>query len=68
MHSTKYNTQSLSEQRIREYENNLIGASQKEAERQRRSIFREKSKTDEKLQILDKKTKFQFLASRSCDS
>jgi len=48
---------SLSEMRITEKENNLIGADEKEAEKIRREIEKEKKKMKEKLDILESKRK-----------
>ena len=45
----------LSESRIREHEDELIGASPKDSERLWRAIAKEKKKTDEKLRILEAK-------------
>lgn len=49
--------QSLSDLRIREKENDLIGADDREAEKIKRSIKKEKEKTRSKLEILEKKRK-----------
>lgn len=47
----------LSESRIHEHENELIGASPKDSERLWRAIAKEKAKTEEKLRILEAKRK-----------
>ena len=48
----------LSRIRIREHEDNLIGASGKEEEKIRKAIEREKQKANEKIAILENKLKF----------
>lgn len=47
----------LSELRIREHQNNLIGANTKDAERLHKAIAKEQKKTVEKLRILEEKRK-----------
>lgn len=47
----------LSELRIREHQNNLIGANPKDAERLHKAIAKEQKKTAEKLRILEEKRK-----------
>ena len=47
--------QAIADIQIREQENNLIGAPEKEAEKIRRAIRKETKKTEEKLNILEKK-------------
>ena len=48
----------LSKIRVRNMENELIGASGKNEERLRRAIEREKKKTEEKIKILEEKLKY----------
>ena len=48
----------LSELRIREHQNNLIGANPKDTERLHKAIAKEQKKTAEKLRILEEKRKW----------
>ena len=47
----------MSELRIREHQNNLIGASPRDAEKLHKAIMKEEKKTAEKLRILEEKRK-----------